>query len=330
MSCIRLSLRRFSDFDAIEEEWNRLLEHCWANNPCAVLSWQRAWWNEFGQGKEQLLLGYDSGGVLKGIAPLVRQGRTVTFSGGRDLCDYMDFLVCRGEEGCFYRSFVEFMADEQWDRMELYSIPQDSPTLEHLPAIAREAGYVVELSKEDAAPGVHLPGSWDEYLASLSKKDRHELRRKFRRLRKAGDVQVRSLGSPEEVEGGIDQFFRLLRESRDEKARFLNPERERFFRTVAGAAAKVEALKLFFLEINDTRVAAAMCFDYHGTRFLYNSGFDRNYGYYSVGLLLKALCIKDAIEQGLEYFDFMRGAEAYKYQLEGNDRWIYQMVVTRK
>lgn len=327
--CTKLALQRFSGFDAIEEEWNRLLEHCWINNPCALPSWQRAWWNEFGQGKEQLLLGYENGGLLKGIASLVRQGGTVSFSGGRDLCDYMDFLVCRGEEEGFYRAFVEFMADEPWKRMELYSIPQDSPTLEYLPTIARETGYDVEVSKEEATPGLHLPGSWDEYLASLTKKDRHELRRKLRRLKKAGDVRVRSLGSPEEVEENVNHFFRLLRESRDEKGRFLDPQRERFFRAVADAAARTGALALFFMEMTDVKVATAMCFDYRGTRFLYNSGFAPEYGYYSVGLLLKALCIQDAIERGLEYFDFMRGAEAYKYHLGAKERWTYQMLVTR-
>ena len=79
----------------------------------------------------------------------------------------------------------------------------------------------------------------------------------------------------------------------------------------------------------EKRVAAAMCFDYGGARLLYNSGYDPSYGYYSVGLLLKALCLKDAIEQGKAYFDFLRGPEPYKYDLGAKNTALYQMVVTR-
>ena len=88
-------------------------------------------------------------------------------------------------------------------------------------------------------------------------------------------------------------------------------------------------LKLFFLEMDSETVATALCFDYAGSRMLYNSGYNPDYGYYSVGLLLNALCLQDAIEQGKEYFDFLRGSEPYKYHLGGKNRTLYQMVVSK-
>ena len=56
-------------------------------------------------------------------------------------------------------------------------------------------------------------------------------------------------------------------------------------------------LRLFFLEMEGKAVATSLCFDYASSRLLYNSGYDPEFGYYSVGLLLDALCIRDAIEQ---------------------------------
>jgi CelD/BcsL family acetyltransferase involved in cellulose biosynthesis len=41
------------------------------------------------------------------------------------------------------------------------------------------------------------------------------------------------------------------------------------------------------------------------------------------------MCLKDAIEQGLTYFDFLRGPEPYKAHLGGQQRNLYQMVVTK-
>ena len=72
-----------------------------------------------------------------------------------------------------------------------------------------------------------------------------------------------------------------------------------------------------------------LCFDYDNHRLLYNSGNNHEFDYYSVGLLLHSFAIKDAIEQGMEYFDFLRGDEQYKYRLGGIDNMVFTIKVTR-
>ena len=62
---------------------------------------------------------------------------------------------------------------------------------------------------------------------------------------------------------------------------------------------------------------------------LYNSGYDPDYSKLSVGLLLKALCLKEAIEDGKEYLDFLRGKEPYKYDLGAKDVQLYQVILRR-
>ena len=174
-----------------------------------------------------------------------------------------------------------------------------------------------------------LPQDWDQYLAGLTKKDRHELRRKLRRLASAGEHQWYCNFEPQAVEGSLDDFLSLVRLSREDKDHFLTPQRERFFRRAVAATAAMGLVRLFFMELAGQRVAAALCFDYGPCRMLYNSGFNPEYSYYSVGLLLKAFCVRDAIEDGREYFDFLRGNEAYKYDLGGKDKVLYRTVVNR-
>jgi CelD/BcsL family acetyltransferase involved in cellulose biosynthesis len=77
-------------------------------------------------------------------------------------------------------------------------------------------------------------------------------------------------------------------------------------------------------------VATSLCFDYASSRLLYNSGYNPDFGYYSVGLLLNALCLRSAIDEGIGYFDFLRGSEPYKHHLGGRPRNLYQMVVRRQ
>ena len=127
----------------------------------------------------------------------------------------------------------------------------------------------------------------------------------------------------------MGDFLELLTMSRQDKAEFLTPQREKFFRALASTLSRQGLLSLFFMEIEGSRVASAMTFDYGGSRLLYNSGYNPAFGYYSVGLLLKALSVKSAIEEGKCYYDFLRGNEPYKYHLGGIDKPIYNMVISR-
>jgi CelD/BcsL family acetyltransferase involved in cellulose biosynthesis len=88
-------------------------------------------------------------------------------------------------------------------------------------------------------------------------------------------------------------------------------------------------LRLQFLEIDGEKLSTTMSFDYDGRRLLYNSGYRVEHGSLAVGLMLKALCVKDAIERGLTYFDFLRGPEPYKYHLGGQNIGLHRIVVRR-
>ena len=94
---------------------------------------------------------------------------------------------------------------------------------------------------------------------------------------------------------------------------------ESFFRSLARAMAGAHLLRIGSLEIDAKPVAAIMCFDYNHTVYLYNSGYDPQYGSLSVGLISKILCIKDSIQRGRRKFDFLKGTEVYKYRLGGRE-----------
>ena len=71
-----------------------------------------------------------------------------------------------------------------------------------------------------------------------------------------------------------------------------------------------------------------MCFDYNGSIYLYNSGYDPAYTSLSAGLICKILAIKASIEQGKKRFDFLKGSEFYKYHLGGKEVPLYRCQIT--
>ncbi|MSQ11424.1 MAG: GNAT family N-acetyltransferase [Dehalococcoidia bacterium] len=323
-------------FDSLTAPWEQLLPGAAANTIFLTPLWQRTWWETLGTNdgaggeapRELLLLAVRDGQGLIGVAPMQRSGGAIAFLGDTDVFDYHDFIVRRGREDEFFTALCAYLKGQPWDRLYLPSVPEGSPTIEHLARLTQQHGWRCVVEREDVSPGMPLPASWEEYLATLSKKDRHELRRKLRRLSSAAQPTFLT-HEDAELDRHLDQFLRLMREGREDKQSFLTPAREGFFRAVCHAVAKSGSLRLHFLELGGTPVAAALCFDYDGRRLLYNSGFAPEHQAFSVGLMVKALSIQEAISKRLEYFDFLRGDEPYKYDLGAKDRVVYRIEVFR-
>ena len=318
-----------TSFQEIRAEWENLLSVSPVNSLFLTPQWQEVWWETFGNSNGMAGFYVRTPDGLAAIASLARHGDTLYFVGNRDTFDYNDFMVSPGYEASFFDTLLDRLEEQSCNALELFSLLEHSPTLTYLPDLAGQRGYHVEVEQEDVTSGIDLPESWEDYLLALSKKDRHELRRKFRRLESSPDWRWYCLTAPEEVAARLGDFISLMRQSGRDKDQFMTPEREKFFYGITGGMSRQGIVKLFFLEIAGQAVATSLCFDYASARLLYNSGYNPEYGYYSVGLLLNALCLKDAIDQGLGYFDFLRGPESYKHDLGGQQRNLYQMVVKR-
>ncbi|MFQ5934228.1 MAG: GNAT family N-acetyltransferase, partial [Dehalococcoidia bacterium] len=292
-------------------------------------TWQRLWWEEFGTEYELLLFSFQGNNGLEAIAPLMKKDGYVSLIGSSDVCDYMDVIVRKGSEQEVYDTLVDLLMEWDWKSLSLSGISATSPTFKYLPDLLREQNLSVEIMAEDVCPKIALPTTWDDYLAGLKKKDRHELRRKIRRLYNAGDARYDVVQNSEGFTENLEEFLSLLVDSRADKAQFMTSERKGFFHSALSRMAEQGYAKLLFLELDGVRVSSAVCFDYNNSYFLYNSGYDNNYASLSVGLLLKAFCLKEAIEAGREQFDFLRGAETYKYHLGAVDEPVYRILATR-
>jgi len=176
-------------------------------------------------------------------------------------------------------------------------------------------------TKQEVAPYIDLPKTWEEYLSRLKRKYRKELKRKIKRLETVG-YQVTQ-------EDNLAEFVRLNRLSDPAKKKFMSEPMERFFKDVYRAKIPGWQTSLSFLKIEDKYAAGIMSFESDDEWWLYNSGYDPQFSYYSVGLLLKALSIKQAIEAGKKKYDFLRGKERYKYELGGKDLQLYRIKLSR-
>jgi len=285
--------------------------------------WLRVWWDAFGGAADLSILSVRNQENVIGLAPLQLKGDSASLIGGTDVCDCLDFIVAAGREGEFFDVLLDHLDQQGITYLELGFLRADSTVLTDLVHVAENRKCKVSTSSEDITLELELPTSWEDYLGLLNGKQRHEVKRKLRRLYEAGDVNFRVVEDAAEIPQHMPTFFELFKMSSNEKAAFMTDQMTSFFQTLAGAMARSKILKLYMLELNDAPVAAAICFDFNATLHLYNSGFDPRFHSLSVGLLCNVLSIKDAIQSGRQKYDFLKGAETYKYRLGGREIPLY-------
>lgn len=267
--------------------------------------------------------------MLVGVAPMMKTAEGFSMLGDGNVSDYLDFVSSGADAAAVCRAVLDFIEPEQWRQFDLFSLRPESVARRHFLPLASERGMKVAEVQEDVCPQRELPGTWGEYLSLLDKTSRHELRRKQRRLSAEQNVSFETVTTSENLETDTSDFLRLFLESREAKTKFLTPRMEAFFKDIFRMASSNGWLRLFFLKIAGTRVASAMVFDTGDTFYLYNSGYDKRFSHLSVGLLLKARCVEEAITAGKKRFDFLRGKEPYKYDLGGIDQPVYRCRITR-
>jgi CelD/BcsL family acetyltransferase involved in cellulose biosynthesis len=311
-----MKVEALPDFESFDEtRWNGLLAQ--ARQPSVFLSWQwqTAWARAFlAERPLHLLRVSDDAGTLAGLLPLYDEGAGLRrFVGGVDVSDYLDLIVPAGREEEVWQALLRHRAGEatEWD---LRAIRAASPTLDILPRLCPAAGMRAQGEREDRCPVLELPASWDAYLERLPGKDRHELRRKIRKLeRELPGTSVRCHALPEGWDGALAAFLRLHRLSKAGKARFMDERMEAFFRDATHALAARGWARLWFLDWDGAAVASFLCLEHAGSVGLYNSGFDPLHAKLAPGIVLLARVIRDAIDRGVPLFDFLRGDEPYKY-----------------
>jgi CelD/BcsL family acetyltransferase involved in cellulose biosynthesis len=193
---------------------------------------------------------------------------------------------------------------------------------------AADMGWHAEVAPEAVAPAIECADGFEAYVAALSKKDRHELRRKMRNFEAAGapTFALATAGSP--FATALETLIVLMRASHPGKVAFLE-RYEPFFRAAAQIMADEGLACISTLSLDGRPAGATLTFELGGCAYLYNSGYDPAFAHLAAGLVSKAWTIRAAIDRGIRRFDFLRGDEEYKHRLGGVERPIATVAARR-
>ena len=293
----------------LEQPWKQLVRESAGATPFQTWEWHSIWWKHYAKSRRPVIFQVYEGDELVGLMPLmISRGpwRTVrAMASGAS--DYLHPLVRSGCESLVASSLTQALRDmKDVDLIDLHQIRETEQLSEVFPA--KKAMHQATCLVLD------LPTTFDEYLATLNKSLRYDVRRLDKELFKSGDASIEEI-QPEGVREGMETFFETHRRrwrKRGLPGAFVGSRSEKFHQEWAEVAARNGWLWLSVLVYRGARVGTIYAMRLGHACYYYQAGFDPDASSISPGSLLVGHTIRRAINEGIARFDFLRGDEPYK------------------
>lgn len=327
------TIQSIEGMEAIEAEWREVWRRDQAATPFEAPEWLAPWTRHLWGGGKLRVLAVRDGRELVGVAPLFLwgfQGRPpvarVSFL-GTGITDHLGIVAAPERALEAARAVFESLSETraEWHVCDLDELRPGSALLRAEPPselIARHAPCGV-------CPVLALPRSMDELRAGLSSRFRKNLRQAETRLRRLG-AEFRT-ARPDEVESAMRALFRLHAarwQHRGERGMLAGEALQRFHLEASARLAGAGLLRLTFVRLGGSIIAAQYNLWRNGRLFYYLSGFDPAQARFSPGAALLAWTIESAIAEGGVEVDFLRHREEYKYQWGARDRVNRKLLVS--
>jgi hypothetical protein len=317
------------DLQSIRERWNELALCMRLPSVFSTWEWMSLWWKHFGEAYRPLVLLIYDRHELAGILPLavrtmiiedgVIPARTLSLWGSIELSpDHLDIVASNENAKPCIEAALSFLRNDyrQWDILYFSHLDGESHLLHE---IKENLGLLdTDIHQVSVAPYIAIEedhkSEIENYLKSLGKNRRHDIRRRTRILYDENSIQYISAGlsiDPGTIETLFD-LHKLRAETKGIKTSFSGSELLNFHTEVAETFARRDWLRLRFLKHGDEAVAAIYCFSFAGRWFGYQSGLNPDWESKGAGSVLLFTGIQEAFSENMVEFDFLRGGEAYK------------------
>jgi len=314
------------ELETLRDEWLELWRRSPDATPFQSPMWLLPWWRAFGSDELSTVVARDAGGALTALLPLyiVRDdGDSLGMLLGSGNSDYLD-AVGNGEAAPLLAE-IAALDCQMWD---LQQLRPTSPLLTApLPDTLQD-----QIVEHDRCPILPIAGAGDELQNLISTHFRKKLRYYRRALARIAPVTTES-ATPETLDALLDALYELhaARWQRRGLPGVLDDDVvQRFHREAARGLLATGALRMHAIRLGERIVAVFYGFAHAGTVYYYLSGYDPELERLSIGTLIVAHAIEEAVREGATTFDFLRGAEEYKYAWGASDRVSVRRQIFRR
>ena len=344
-----------AELEAMQGDWEALLDRSDCNEPTLSPLWILAWWRVFGgtDGRCLRALRITRRERLVGLLPLVARRvwhRGVPFRrlellpSGEDEADeivseYIGIVAERGEEDAVAEATARALAGGlfgAWDEVVLPAMDGSKRAPFALADALGRRDLRVTLTERGRSPYVALPQSFEAYLAALPSSRRYLVRRSMRDLESFGhgELVLSVARTPDEVVSARATLISLheARWQKDDRSGvFTSQKFTAFHDAVMPALLERGALELSVLRAGGEPVAALYNLVWNDKVYFYQSGRRADLPpKLRPGIAAHALAIRMAIASGRREYDFLGGDVRYKLDMALASRPIVEIRAARR
>jgi len=323
-----------------KDEWNNLLERSISNTIFLTWEWLYSWAECFVSGRRELFIinVYDDANRLIGIAPWYTDRINVGPATIRQLgilgspetaSDYLDVFTSRGREKEVSNYLYDLLFGElstSWDALNFQDVRAESLFLLNFIQKHRNNGRHFEISQGSFCPIIVLPKTEEEYLSQISSNRSKRFRQDLRTLKKTDTVDIKTHVA-DNVESAVDIFFKLY----EEKTEWDGKDLHKFTKRLLANSGSENCLQVDFLMANENLIGGLLHIRHNKTLSLYLMAVDKAYNpRISAGNLLVGLCIRRAIENQVQIYDFLKGYEEYKFYWTSEGRVTQTIFIAQR
>jgi CelD/BcsL family acetyltransferase involved in cellulose biosynthesis len=312
-----------AELTELRDDWSRLAEA--SGNVFATWEWAATWWQHLGQRRDPVIgrVRSDSGDTVA-IVPLARRRgpvRALRFAGA-GVADQVSPLCAPADRDLAAGELRRLVSDTPHDVFMAERLAGDEnwPALLDAEPSGRESSPVVAIETDD----------WEAFLAARSSNFRQQVRKFERRLERDNGLRFHQTTKPEELGRDLDLVFRLHAARWGEGTTdFQRQPARAFHEQFAAVALERGWLRLWIAELDGRPAAAWYGFRFGGADWFYNQGRDPAFERSSVGFVLTAHALREAVRDGMREYKFLLGGEDYKKRFASDDHGLETFVVSK-
>ena len=330
-------IKETKEFEKLKEPWNALLAQNHTRSAFLTWEWLFSWWQTYADKKELWIITTWQDDELVGIMPFARikekqnglNFRTLVPLGSPQ-SDVSGILVKNLDEEILTH-MGEYLLEEHkaWHTFELNYYTQDDPALRFLKDFFQQKG-VDNREKKHEHFYISLHQSWEEYLRTLARKFKYNLRRAERLAGEKGEVKFEFFAGGDLRWNIFEKIIQINKEAHYPLLYDSTKEQE-FHKKLVEQNAITELVAVFLLSVDDIPLAYEYGFVHNERYEAWRSGFDTRFdSKISIGKLLAKLMVKTAFALNYNEIDFLRGDEAYKLEWKPESRIYLKNRFVRK
>lgn len=317
-------VRDFPSFQALAEQWDRMIAEQFADHPFFRHFWFVNYYRVFFPDTPLMVLtGRETDNGLAGALPTVRIRRvlagvplrSVQLLAG-DHTPQNRILVTAGHDDLL-SGFLDHLLERQTDLIYFEDLPDRYPDRAWMERYCRDRRLRLEVRQVRRSPYIPIRGSFDDYRRGLTKKFRELLNNRLNKINRAGGFEITAHTGPEAVVPAVEAMRRIAARSwqgTEGSGLFSGDKNAAFYPEFIGHALSNRYGRVYILTHGGQPVAFEFHVFHERTEYCLKAEYAHDFAQVSPGAVLEMELIRRAfdIDTDIDTYDLMGYADPYK------------------